>query len=152
MEDILQQVLAQFKAQAVEKSITLNASIATGLDPVRINIDQAKSIWTNLISNAIKYTPSSGSIWISLTQRGELIHGQVKDTGIGIPDEAKPQLFTEFFRAKNAKELNISGTGLGLAIVRQIIEKAGGNIWVESEAGQGATFVFSLPVEKGSQA
>jgi two-component system sensor histidine kinase/response regulator len=148
MDDILQQVLAQLKVQAVEKGISIEVSIEAGLGSVCIDIEQAKSIWTNLISNAIKYTPSPGSVWINLTQRGEMIFGQVKDTGIGIPDEAKTRLFSEFFRAKNAKDLNISGTGLGLAIVRQIIEKAGGKIWAESEAGKGATFTFSLPIEK----
>jgi len=152
MEDALQQVMAQLKPQAVEKGLSIEVSIVAGLGPVRIAADQAKSIWTNLISNAIKYTPGGGSIWISLTQCGEMLLGQVKDTGIGIPVEAKTRLFSEFFRAKNAKELNIPGTGLGLAIVRQIIEKAGGKIWAEAEAGKGATFAFSLPVVKGDSA
>jgi signal transduction histidine kinase len=98
-----------------------------------------------LISNAIKYTPPSGQVTIRLRQEdGELL-GQVQDSGIGIPDEAIDSLFTEFFRAKNVKSLNIPGTGLGLAIIKQIIEKAGGEIWVESQVGQGSTFSFRLP-------
>ncbi len=68
------------------------------------------------------------------------------DNGIGIPQEAQGRLFTEFYRARNAKDLNIPGTGLGLAIVRQIIENAGGKIAVESQEGQGARFTFTLPV------
>jgi len=152
IEDILKQALVELEAQAVEKGLTLDVSIAAELGPVRIDAGQAKSIWTNLISNAIKYTPSPGSVWISLTQRGEMILGQVRDTGIGIPEEEKTRLFSEFFRARNAKGLNVPGTGLGLAIVRQIIERAGGNIWVESKAGKGAAFAFSLPATKGCQA
>jgi signal transduction histidine kinase len=106
-------------------------------------------VWTNLISNAIKYTPENGSIAILLCQQDKEVLGQVKDTGIGIPEEAKASLFTEFFRAKNAKDLNLPGTGLGLAIVKQIIENAGGRIWVESEVGKGSTFSFVLPVIEG---
>jgi len=71
--------------------------------------------------------------------------GEVRDTGIGIPAEEQGRLFSEFFRAKNAKALSLRGTGLGLVIVKRIIDGAGGNIRVESEEGKGSTFTFSLP-------
>jgi signal transduction histidine kinase len=145
IETILMQVLENVQAQVAEKDLQLTVEIQPDLPPACLQPDQVKSIWANLISNAIKYTPPSGQVTIRLRQEdGELL-GQVQDSGIGIPDEAIDSLFTEFFRAKNVKSLNIPGTGLGLAIIKQIIEKAGGEIWVESQVGQGSTFSFRLP-------
>lgn len=145
VEDVLQKAIQEFEPQAVEKGLSLTTEIAPYLPPAVIPADQVKSVWTNLISNAIKYTPSGGKITLSLREESGSLCGQVTDTGIGIPEDAKAMLFSEFFRARNAKVLNIPGTGLGLAIVRQIIEKAGGKIWVESEVDQGSKFTFLLP-------
>lgn len=144
-EDVLRKVLQELEPQAGEKGLSLTVEIAPDLAPVFLAADQMKSIWSNLISNAIKYTPAQGSISIRLSQDDSRIVGEVADTGIGIPEEAKGNLFSEFFRARNAKELNIPGTGLGLAIVKQIVEKAGGEISVESEMGKGSKFTFYLP-------
>jgi two-component system sensor histidine kinase/response regulator len=146
IETVLSQVLEGSQAQATEKGIQITADISPGLPPVCLPPEQAKSIWMNLISNAIKYTPSGGQVTVRLHQQDGNLLGEVQDTGIGIPEEAVDSLFTEFFRARNAKALGIPGTGLGLAIIKQIIEKAGGSIWVESQASQGSTFSFRLPV------
>ena len=145
VEDVLQKAIQELEPQAVEKGLSLTTEIAPDLPPAAIPADQVKSVWTNLISNAIKYTPSGGKITLSLREESGSLCGQVTDTGIGIPEDAKAMLFSEFFRARNAKALNIPGTGLGLAIVRQIIEKAGGKIWVELEVDQGSKFTFLLP-------
>lgn len=145
VDDILKKVIRQLEPQVAEKKIEFVTDITSGVDPICMAADQVTSIWTNLISNAIKYTSPGGKIHILLKQEDSEVMGQVKDTGIGIPDDAKGQIFSEFFRAKNAKTLNISGTGLGLAIVKQIIEKAGGEIWFESELGKGSAFTFVLP-------
>jgi signal transduction histidine kinase len=146
IETVLSQVLEGSQAQATEKGIQITADISPGLPPVCLPPEQAKSIWMNLISNAIKYTSAGGQVTVRLRQQDGNLLGEVQDTGIGIPEEARDSLFTEFFRARNAKALGIPGTGLGLAIIKQIIERAGGNIWVESQAGQGSTFSFRLPV------
>lgn len=145
IETVLSQVLEGSQAQATEKGIQITADISPGLPPVCLPPEQAKSIWMNLISNAIKYTSAGGQVTVRLRQQDGNLLGEVQDTGIGIPEEARDSLFTEFFRARNAKALGIPGTGLGLAIIKQIIERAGGNIWVESQAGQGSTFSFRLP-------
>jgi signal transduction histidine kinase len=110
--------------------------------------DQLKSVWSNLIGNAIKYTPVGGRVQVSLSHGGDQLVGQVRDTGIGISAEAQARLFTEFFRAENAKAFSRQGTGLGLTIVKRIVEDAGGRIWVESEPGKGTTFTFTLPVAR----
>jgi signal transduction histidine kinase len=142
----LSEVVRELEPQAAEKNLRLVADIAPDLPPVYMPADHVKSIWTNLISNAIKYTPAGGKINILLRQENSQIAGVVQDTGIGIPPDGMDQLFSEFYRARNAKELNIPGTGLGLAIIKQIIEKAGGEIRVESEVDKGSTFTFTLPI------
>ena len=138
--------MRELEPQATEKNIRLSADISPDLEPVYMPADYVKSIWTNLISNAIKYTPPGGKINILLHQENAIITGVVHDTGIGIPADGMDKLFSEFYRARNAKELNIPGTGLGLAIIKQIIEKAGGEIQVELEVGKGSTFTFTLPI------
>jgi two-component system sensor histidine kinase/response regulator len=144
----LQEVLETFQEQAVQKKIDLAVSIPADLPPVVGMLDQFKSLWSNLISNAIKYTPENGKVTVSLRLKGLSLIGEVSDTGIGIPTEDQPQLFTEFFRAKNAKALNIPGTGLGLVIARKVVEAAGGHILVTSTPGVSTTFSFILPVAR----
>ncbi len=145
LDEVLRKALEPLQLQAEHKRVRLNVDIAGDVLTARGLPDQLRSVWTNLIGNAIKYTPSGGSVEISLRGGKGRVVGEVRDTGIGIPREAQGQLFTEFFRAENAKAQNIRGTGLGLAIVKQIIQGAGGHILVESEVGRGSTFTFILP-------
>jgi two-component system sensor histidine kinase/response regulator len=146
VEIILERVIQQFTVQAEEKQITLTYSIDPDLKPVLSTPNQVESLWTNLLSNAIKYTSSGGKVEVQLRQEGANLVAVVKDTGIGFPKEAVTHLFSEFFRAKNAKAAQISGTGLGLAIVKQVVDKVGGEILVESEINHGSTFTVILPV------
>jgi two-component system sensor histidine kinase/response regulator len=154
LEDALQQVLETFQEQASQKKIDLTVAIDPDLPPVTGILDQFKSLWSNLISNALKYTPERGKVTVNLrlnrgvSGQGLSLIGEVNDNGIGIPTEDQPQLFTEFFRAKNAKALNIPGTGLGLVIARKVVEAAGGHILVTSTPGTSTTFSFILPVAK----
>ncbi len=145
LSEILGQVMDALQSQAAQKNLRLNVEVVGEIPPVIGSADRFKSVWTNLIGNAIKYTPSGGTVGVSLRAGNDLVIGEVRDTGIGIPAEDQPRLFTEFFRAGNAKAQNIRGTGLGLAIVKQIVEGASGKILVESEAGRGSTFTFVLP-------
>jgi signal transduction histidine kinase len=145
LEEVLQTVVDSFRDQADNKKQKLIINIAKNIPPVRGEADKFKSLWANLISNAVKYTPEAGTVAINLrSERGKVI-GEVRDTGIGIPSNDQPHLFTEFFRAKNARELGIYGTGLGLVIVKRIVEGAKGSIKVRSEVGGGTTFTFTLP-------
>jgi PAS domain S-box-containing protein len=105
---------------------------------------------TNLVSNAIKYTPEGGHIAIALDQQDGQLRWQVRDSGIGVPTSAQGRLFEKFFRADNAVALETEGTGLGLHLVRLIVEQFGGSVWWESEPGHGATFGFALPVSEES--
>jgi len=107
--------------------------------------DGLDRIFVNLVSNAVKYTPSGGSVTVSMRQVEGQAQVKVTDTGIGIPEEALPHLFEEFYRAPNAKALDAIGTGLGLAIVKDLVERCGGRIEVESAVGQGSTFTMTFP-------
>ncbi|MCJ7583544.1 MAG: hybrid sensor histidine kinase/response regulator [Anaerolineales bacterium] len=148
LSEVLQPVLLAFQEQASQKKIALSIDIPEKVPHVRGVPNQFKSMWLNLISNAIKYTPENGKVTVHLLLEGSNLVGEVSDTGIGIPIEDQPRLFTEFFRAKNAKKLEIRGTGLGLVIVKRVIESTGGSIAVQSKAGRGSTFRFVIPVAK----
>lgn len=102
------------------------------------------SIFTNLVGNAIKYTPPGGEVRIGVKNIGEEIQIEISDTGIGIPEEAIPNLFDEFYRAPNAKKSDEVGTGLGLTIVQNLVKAYGGNIQVDSNVGEGTTFTLTL--------
>jgi signal transduction histidine kinase len=103
-------------------------------------------IFVNLVGNAVKYTPPGGAVIVSMQQTDGQAQVEVSDTGIGIPEEALPHLFEEFYRAPNAKKLAEVGTGLGLAIVKDLVERYGGRIWVKSAVGQGTTFTVTFPL------
>jgi signal transduction histidine kinase len=101
----------------------------------------------NLVSNAIKFTPTYGRVDVRLASRDDTIRIEVSDTGIGIADEERERLFERFFRAQSALERQIQGTGLGLYISKAIVDAHGGRIGVDSTAGEGTTFVVELPVQ-----
>lgn len=112
-------------------------------DPHRVG-----QVLTNLIDNAVKYSPNSDKIIIKLGRNGEIAQISVQDFGIGIPDDQKSDIFKRFFQAHGPGSEAFSGLGLGLYISHQIIHQHGGNIWVESEEGKGSIFYFTLPLKK----
>lgn len=108
--------------------------------------DKLREVLVNLVSNAIKYNRQEGLIGIRHDVERDMIVTRIKDTGIGLTPEELAKLFEKFYRAENSETRKVQGTGLGLFIVKQIVEKMGGKIWVESERGKGSTFSFSLPI------
>jgi signal transduction histidine kinase len=143
--EVLQSVVQLMRTEAHSKDLFLSVDVEPGLAPVRANPDRLKLVWTNLLSNAIKYTEPGGIVAVTLKQTPEHLVGTVRDTGIGIPLEAQPRIFEEFFRADNARTICPVGTGVGLAIVQRIVENWGGRIGLESEPGLGSKFTFFLP-------
>jgi signal transduction histidine kinase len=144
--DVLAQVLETMAAQAAEKQIDLQSAVGPDLPSLTMNAQHAKQVWTNLVSNAIKYTPEGGRVSISLDRQDGYLVGSVQDTGIGISEEEIALIFTEFYRTQASKAHTQMGTGLGLTIVKRILESYGGTISVESEQDQGSCFTFTLPV------
>ena len=146
LEEALKKVLSELEEQVSQKRLILECKITRTIPPVRGLPEQIASMWRNLIGNAIKYTPEGGSISIHIHTKEGCIICEVTDTGIGIPAEDMDRLFSEFFRAGNARTSDIPGTGLGLVIVRRVVENAGGSISVKSKPSCGSTFTLTLPV------
>ena len=146
MGKVLEQVLNEFEEEIKQKGFILVVKVDEDIPEITADLEQIKSLWCNLISNAVKYTPDQGEITIGLQNRNGKLIGRIQDTGIGIPQEDMENLFTEFFRAGNAKQTDICGTGLGLVIVKRVIEGLGGTIIVESELGSSTTFQFQIPI------
>jgi len=151
LDKVLQGVSDLMRAQVDEKELSFRVQVDSGLPPVEANLEHMKQLWTNLISNAIKYTMPGGTVSISLARNDGEIVGTVQDTGIGIADKDLTRIFNEFYRAENAKDMEKHGTGLGLSIAKRIVDTYGGKIWVESELGKGSTFTFTLSVDTGAR-
>ncbi len=145
LKGVLEEVLSLHGPEAEGKEIDLQVQIET-CPPLIADPAHIQQLWTNLISNAIKYTPPGGQVTVRLFSEEGTIIGQVADTGIGIAAEDLPRLFQEFFRTEQAKTLTAQGTGLGLSIAKQVVEEYGGDIQVESALEVGTAFTFRLPV------
>ena len=143
----LKNICDTLRDQTRGKSIALETN-ADLLPALWINADQEglRRILINLIGNAIKYTPEDGRVSATLGWDDAWVDLTVSDTGIGIAEEDLPHLFEEFFRAKNAREMEAHGTGLGLSIARHLIESFDGRIEVRSVSGEGTTFTVHLPL------
>ncbi len=145
LADVLEKLLPPFQSQAVDEGLKFEVNIRQrpSLEAVPEQIEQ---LWTNLISNAIKYTPEGGEVVITLDEDKGWAIGTVEDNGIGISPEHQTLVFEEFFRTPQAKDHNHLGTGLGLSLARRIVEGHGGSIELESELGKGSRFRFRLPL------
>lgn len=134
-----------FAPQAADAQVALAAAIPAEPFPIVADRDDVHLILTNLVSNALKYTPAGGRVRVALAGTEEEAVIAVSDTGIGIPARDLPKLFTEFFRASNAKKRTTAGTGLGLAILKRLVGAHGGAIDVASVENEGSTFTVRLP-------
>jgi signal transduction histidine kinase len=113
--------------------------------------DRLEQVLGNLLENAVKYSPDGSEIFVSVEDRAEQVVTSVADRGIGIPTDELAQVFERFHRGRQVSSTNYGGLGLGLYITKQIVERHGGTIWVDSREGQGTTFYFSLPVTQIAQ-
>jgi signal transduction histidine kinase len=138
IRSVLEELESNLKVGQHFKEDFETASLKVALDP-----KLTRQILVNLLSNAIKYSPEHSAVSIHIATRGDFLQIAVQDEGIGIPEAEQPQLFSRFFRAKNAE--NIPGTGLGLHIVRHYVELMGGTITFESQVSRGSTFHIRLP-------
>jgi signal transduction histidine kinase len=144
LDRLVRESMLLFEERATEKGLRMETEIGLSGATVSGNEELVRSVLTNLVANAIAYTPAGGSVRLRVSGSGALVVLEVSDTGIGIPTEERDMLFHEFFRASNAKRLTETGTGLGLAIVKESIERCGGTIAVDSDVGRGTTFRVSF--------
>jgi two-component system phosphate regulon sensor histidine kinase PhoR len=116
--------------------------IHLGSEPLHVlgDTEAFHQIFDNLIDNAIKYTESGGSVDVTVAREGSRVRVDVKDTGVGIPQEDVPRIFERFYRVDKARSRELGGTGLGLSIVKHLVQALEGEIQVESKVDEGSTF------------
>jgi len=131
-----------------QKNITLNLVLLPELPPLRVDGDRITQVLTNLVSNAIQYTPVGGVVTVSTALTGAEMCVSIADTGVGIPAENLPHIFDRFYRVdKSRSRQEGGGSGIGLTIAKALVEAHGGKIWAESAGvGQGSVFSFTLPL------
>lgn len=149
VSEIIEDAVEVILPNSQPKMQTITRDIQTGLPTVFVDVDMIRRVVINLMENAVKFTPINGSIEIGAGMREEGLAIWISDSGPGIPEEFKDAIFKKFTRIKyeNAPK----GVGLGLAFCRLAVNAHGGKIWVESEAGKGSKFIFTLPVKLESQ-
>lgn len=142
---VADRVLSALTPMADEKNIQLKTDICDELPELQADESKIESVFTNLVNNAIKFTPDQGQVSVCVGAQTEELLIRVTDTGMGIPEEALPKIFERFYRVHRPGK-QIQGTGLGLAIVNEIVTMHGGRIDVESEVNHGTTFTVFLPL------
>jgi signal transduction histidine kinase len=147
LQEVIQRVVDLMKTEAEAKKIDLQFSAPSKIPLISADRNSMEGIFTNLISNAIKYTPEGGRVWITLGEEGGFVKASVSDTGIGIKKEDLPRIFDKFYRVRTTETRQIIGTGLGLSIVKSIVDAHLGSISVESVEDGGATFTVLFPKE-----
>jgi PAS domain S-box-containing protein len=144
--EIIQGVADTFRTMANNSDVELMWVAEEPMPRAAGDRDRIGQVLMNLVSNAIKYSPGGGSVTIRARQDGEEVVVSVHDTGIGIAPEDQEKLFTKFYRVDSSLTRDIGGTGLGLSICKSVVELLGGEVGCESEAGEGSTFWFTLPI------
>jgi signal transduction histidine kinase len=130
----------QWSAKEIDMDVALNEVEVTADE------DLLSQVWLNLIHNSLKFTPEGGRICLELRRQAESIEFSIRDSGIGIPEEAQAHIFERFYKADISRTHSNGGSGLGLSIAHEIVEMHRGSIKVASQPGQGATFQVCLPI------
>jgi PAS domain S-box-containing protein len=147
LDQVLTELVAFYDSQAKSKDQTLGLELPEeGLPEIQADPKAVESVFSNLVSNAIKYTQEGGSIRVEARSEDGQVKVLIEDNGFGIDQSSLERVFERFYRVKNEKTRFISGTGLGLPIVKGILDDLGGSITVDSQPGQGSVFTVSLPV------
>lgn len=144
--DVIGDVVLELQGYARQQEVQLLSELPSELPRVLGDARRLEQVTVNLLGNAIKFTPRGGKVVIRAGSRANHVLVAVTDTGIGIPEDKLPHLFSRFYRVEEHRTYAVGGSGLGLHISEQIVKGHGGRIWVRSEVGRGSTFTFSLPI------
>jgi two-component system phosphate regulon sensor histidine kinase PhoR len=147
---LLKQAIELMRPMAEKGDIHLELQPGPEDADVWCDNEAVSQILSNLLDNAIKYTPAGGRITVGAEAGGRFVELFVRDTGIGIPAEELPRLFERFYRVDKARSRELGGTGLGLSIVKHLVAAHNGTTRVESRTGEGSTFFFTLPVDQSA--
>ena len=145
LSDLISDTLESFSELALRQGVKLEGSVDPNVDPVMIDTQRIGRVLNNLIGNALRHTPIEGSVNVHARRTASGVEVSVTDTGEGINAEDLPHVFESFYRGEKSRSRSTGGAGLGLAISRGIVQAHGGEIKVQSEAGLGSQFTFSLP-------
>lgn len=145
LTDLISDTLESFTELAARQGVTISGQAEPGLDPVYMDTMRIGRVLNNLITNALRHTPSGGRIEVTARRTARGVEVAVSDTGEGIRPEDLSQIFESFYRGEKSRSRSTGGSGLGLAISRGIVRAHGGDIQVESQLGRGSTFTFTLP-------
>jgi signal transduction histidine kinase len=148
LAEIVRIVVDRLREDFIQKGVALDVDIAKGLPLVMADADRVVQVLTNLLTNALRYTPAPGHVGVQVTcAGGEEVTIAVCDTGVGISAEHLSHVFERFYRVDKSRSRALGGSGIGLTIARAAVEAMGGRMWAESDgAGRGSTFRFTLPV------
>ena len=141
---MIKATLGTLKLQAEKRKISLYTKLPPDLPLIRSDINKIIWVLTNLVGNALRYTPEGGSITVKVIRKGTMLYFSVKDTGSGIAPENHEKIFKKFIQLED--DDSPGGAGLGLTICKEIVEAHGGKIWVKSGKEKGTTFTFTIPV------
>lgn len=146
VEGLVRSVVASLGRQYEQKGVKISVSVAPGLPPVMADELRIGQVLTNLLINALQYTPEGGQVEVRAVESQGMVRFSVIDTGIGIPAEHLPHIFDRFYRVDKSRSRASGGSGVGLTIARHLVEAHGGTIWAESAGtNAGSTFSFTLP-------
>ncbi len=152
VSEIILDILELQKIEGVEKNLKFEIDLTEQMPLIDANRTEMEQLFTNLISNAIKYNLQDGKVMIKVRPDDNFLSITVADTGIGIDREGLPNIFDEFYRVCDPETRYLTGTGLGLSIVKRIVDLNSGHIAVESQKGKGSAFTVMLPIKQGEKA
>jgi signal transduction histidine kinase len=145
LREALEEGVAMVSERAKRQGLSLSLAVEDGVERVVADPLRIKQVLVNLLTNAVKFTPSGGSIEVKAARAAEEIRVSVQDSGIGIDESDYARIFEAFHQGHRGVSASAEGTGLGLTLSKRIVELHGGRLWVESRTGQGSTFTFSIP-------
>ena len=144
--DLISDTIERYGEMAARQGVTLHGDVEPALPPIAVDAPKIERVLSNLVGNALRHTPSGGSVHLRAVGVAQTVHIEVADTGEGISPEDLPYVFDQFYRGEKSRSRATGGAGLGLAIARRIVAAHGGEIEVESNMGQGARFSLVLPL------
>ena len=147
---VLTSVVDLYKTQIEKKNLTLEMDLGKNLKFISVDCQKIEQVFSNLLDNAIKFTPAGGEIAIRAYQENSFVRIDVKDSGVGIAEEHLPRLFERFYRVDKSRSREFGGTGLGLAIVKHIVQAHNGKITVTSQVDNGSIFSVFLPISSSA--